>query len=96
MHVTWDKQAEHAAALIRGLARLPAGFCAALCYWCKGHTALLGEGHCHVCGHGKFYGSALGLLSPNGEPAPESVVNQVLIAGRDECSSVTGSQTTAG
>lgn len=80
MHIAWDHQQEHAAKLQRGLALLGANFCAQICYWCKGETALIGEGHCHVCGNGKPYGTALGLLV-NGQPAPESVVNQVVIAG---------------
>jgi hypothetical protein len=39
--------------------------------------------HCDVCCKGKFYGSALGLLIGN-MPAPDSVVNQVLVAAEKQ------------
>jgi hypothetical protein len=82
MYVQHDKREEHAAKLKAGLARLGPSFVARLCYWCEGNTMRNFE-HCSVCGRGRFYGSALGLLICN-EPAPESVVNQVLVAAETE------------
>lgn len=40
--------------------------------------------HCRVCGEGRIYGAALGLLMGT-KPAPESVVNQVLVAADLRC-----------
>lgn len=80
MHVTYGTTDLHAQKLKRGLAALGPDFCAILCWWCEGTTMRKHE-HCTVCGEGKFYGSALGLLTPgNSKPASESVVNQVLVA----------------
>lgn len=78
MHVTFGQEEAHAASLKKGLERLGPGFLAAICWWCDGTTMRKCE-HCTVCGKGRLYGSALGLLIGN-EPAPESVVNQVLEA----------------
>lgn len=80
MNVGFENRVAHVAALRRGLARLGPTYLAKICYWCDGYTGIYSEGHCHVCGDGKPYGTALGLLI-DGKPAPESVVNQVLIAG---------------
>lgn len=67
----------HQAALHRGLEVLGPDFVAQICWWCKGTTNHNYWG-CEVCGPpGK--GSPLGLLV-NNEPAPYSVVNQVLVA----------------
>jgi len=79
MFVDLDKRTQHAAQLKRGLERLGPNFVATICYWCDGTTTHNFE-HCHVCGAGKFYGTSLGLLI-NNKPAPDSVVNQVLVAG---------------
>lgn len=79
MHVTYGHEEAHAELLRTGLTRLGPNFLAEICYWCKGTTHHAFE-HCSVCGDRKPYGTALGLLV-NGKPAPESVVNQVLVAG---------------
>lgn len=78
MHVPLDQMDEHAIKLRAGLAALGPDFVAEICYWCEGKTMRKCE-HCSVCGLGEFYGTALGLLIGN-RPAPESVVNQVLVA----------------
>ncbi len=78
MHVTWGTEEEHAKKLKLGLSRLGNNFVAELCWWCEGTTQHKHE-HCSVCGKDKPYGCALGLLI-NNKPAPESVVNQVLVA----------------
>lgn len=78
MRVPYGQGDEHAARLKRGLQVLGPNFIATLCYWCDG-TTVHGFERCNVCGRGKAYGEALGLLQGN-TPAPESVVNQVLIA----------------
>lgn len=83
MHITYGTESIHAAKLKAGLAKLGPSFVATICYWCDG------TGHrkyecCDVCGRGRPYGTSLGLLI-NNTPAPESVVNQVLVAAeRDE------------
>jgi hypothetical protein len=79
MFVSWNEREAHAEALKRGLARLGPDFAAQLCWWCEGTTSHRFE-HCSVCGYGKFCGTALGLLQGDSKPAPESVVNQVLVA----------------
>jgi hypothetical protein len=81
MHITYGKEIFHAMQLKRGLEKLGPNFVATLCYWCEGTGHHKFE-HCTVCGRGKQYGCALGLLIEN-TPAPESVVNQVLIAGEN-------------
>lgn len=78
MFVTYGTEQEHAKKLKTGLAKLGPSFLAEICWWCDGTTMRKFE-HCSVCGKGRQYGSALGLLIHN-EPAPESVVNQVLVA----------------
>lgn len=78
MHVTWDEEDAHAAKLKAGLIVLGPSFVAQVCWWCDGTTRRKFEG-CSVCGEGRVYGAALGLLIGN-KPAPESVVNQVLVA----------------
>lgn len=78
MHVPYDKRDEHAKLLRAGLTALGPNFLASICYWCEGDTMRNHE-HCDVCGRDKPYGTALGLLMGN-RPAPESVVNQVLVA----------------
>lgn len=83
MHVTHGTTDLHAQKLKRGLAALGPDFCAFLCWWCKG-TTMHGFEHCDVCGKGKFYGTALGLLTGNNEPAGASVVNQVLVVAERE------------
>lgn len=82
MHVIWGKFDEHAQKLKTGLKVLGPNFCADICYWCDGRTIRQFE-HCSVCGKGRFYGTALGLIvwnGPHSVPASESVVNQVLVA----------------
>lgn len=65
------------AKLSAGLVALGAEFLAQFCWWCHGTTRRDYE-HCQVCG--KYgYGTAQGLLVGN-EPAPASVINQVLVA----------------
>ena len=78
MRVTWGTEDVHAKRLKAGLAALGPEFVAQICWWCDGTTKRKFE-PCNVCGKGRFYGAALGLLIGN-EPAPESVVNQVLVA----------------
>ena len=78
MHIPYGEGEAHAERLKRGLSALGPDFVASLCWWCDGTTVRKFE-PCNVCGRGRLYGSALGLLIGN-EPAPESVVNQVLIA----------------
>lgn len=73
-----ERQA-HKLRLTRGLAKLGPDFCAQICWWCKGTTRHEYES-CDVCG--PHYGMATGLLVFS-QPAPASVVNQVLIAGED-------------
>lgn len=78
MFIPHDEVEAYTARLDRGLKALGSNFLASLCWWCKGTTRHNFE-HCDICGkHG--YGSATGLLVCN-EPAPASVVNQVLVAG---------------
>lgn len=77
MHVPYGKGNEHKVQLERGLKILGPKFLASLCWWCDGTTTRKFE-RCTVCG--KYgYGTELGLLIGN-EPAPQSVVNQVLVA----------------
>lgn len=78
MHVPYGQGQVHADALRLGLSKLGPDFVAKICWWCDGTTVRKFE-HCDVCGKGRFYGGALGLLIGN-QPAPESVVNQVLVA----------------
>lgn len=78
MHVTYGTEKDHAAKLKAGLVALGPGFLAEICYWCDGTTTRCFE-CCDVCGRGKPYGTSLGLLMGN-KPAPESVVNQALVA----------------
>lgn len=78
MHVTWGQFDQHAEKLKVGLAKLGPEFVAKICWWCDGTTQRKFQ-NCDVCGKGKVYGCSLGLLIGN-EPAPESVVNQVLAA----------------
>ena len=78
MHVPHGEREAHAERLRRGLAALGPDFVASLCWWCDGTTTRNFD-HCDVCGKGRMYGSALGLLIGD-QPAPESVVNQVLVA----------------
>lgn len=81
MHSPYGEEGDkHAERLKRGLLRLGPGFLASLCWWCHGTASHKFE-HCTVCG--KHYGSALGLLV-NNEPAPSSVVNQVLVAAGED------------
>lgn len=80
--VPLDGRERHAKQLKLGLTALGPEFLASLCYWCEGETSKGGwsdYGHCQVCGRGKPYGTTLGLLQ-GAQPAPESVVNQVLVA----------------
>lgn len=79
MHVTLGNETKHADLLRKGLKILGPGFAAEICWWCNGTTMRNFE-HCDVCGKGKPYGSALGLLVGGSQPASESVVNQVLVA----------------
>lgn len=79
MHVTYGDHTQHAEALTRGLKKMPPGFLAKLCWWCDG-TTMRNYENCTVCGEGRPYGAALGLLTAWDKPAPESVVNQVLAA----------------
>lgn len=82
MYVTSGSEDKHAERLRRGLIKLGPDFVATLCWWCRGRT----QRHfkpCDVCGKGRHYGSSLGLLI-NSEPAPESVVAQVLVAAGDD------------
>lgn len=79
-HIEYDKGGEHAAKLHRGLKILGPDFTAIICWWCKGTTYHCYE-PCSVCGKGRNRWTGLGLLYyPSSEPAPESVVNQVLVA----------------
>lgn len=78
MHVHYDESVAHAERLVRGLAVLGPNFLAKLCWWCNGTTRHNFE-CCDVCAHERTYGMGLGLLLC-GKPAPESVVNQVLMA----------------
>ncbi len=78
MFVTYGEGNKHAERLKRGLAILGPPFVAKLCWWCHGTTTHQFES-CDVCGKDRAYGTALGLLIGN-TPAPESVVNQVLVA----------------
>jgi hypothetical protein len=78
MFVPYGEGKAHQAKLRRGLKALGPDFVAHLCWWCDGLTTR-DFGHCDVCGKGRFYGSALGVLIGN-TPAPESVVNQILVA----------------
>jgi hypothetical protein len=79
MHITYGTEREHAAALRRGLQCLGKEFLAEVCWWCDG-TGTREFECCSVCGKGRPYGTALGLLTSDSRPAPESVVNQVLVA----------------
>jgi hypothetical protein len=76
--IVFGEAKQHADKLKRGLKRLGSAYVAEICFWCDGKGTRKFE-HCHVCGAGKFYGTALGLLI-NNKPAPDSVVNQVLLA----------------
>jgi hypothetical protein len=76
--ITYGEEETHAAKLRAGLAKLSPQFVAEVCWWCDGTGRHKFE-HCTVCGADKMYGTALGLLI-NNRPAPESVVNQVLVA----------------
>lgn len=78
MIIPWGKGEEHAGKLRAGLVAMGPSYLASLCYWCEG-TGIRNHEHCDVCGRGKPYGTALGLLMDR-VPAPDSVVNQVLIA----------------
>lgn len=83
MYVTFGEEGKHAEKLKRGLAVLGPEFYAYLCWWCEGTTRRKFEG-CDICGKGKPYGCALGLLMGDSVPAPTSVVNQVLVAAEKE------------
>lgn len=75
--IVYGRENEHKAQLEAGLKALGPKFLAQLCWWCDGTTRHKYES-CNVCGkHGYCLG--LGLLVGN-EPAPHSVVNQVLVA----------------
>lgn len=82
--IRFNDQEAYKAALERGLKAMVPGFCAKLCWWCDGTTQrknTIDPGqyeHCEICGK-DGYGTAQGLLIEN-EPAPASVVNQVLMA----------------
>lgn len=78
-HITYGDGPKHAERLKRGLAALGPNFLAFLCWWCDGTGNHKFE-CCNVCGKGKQYGASLGLLTGHNMPAPESVVNQVLVA----------------
>ncbi len=86
--IPYGHEAEHAAALARGLSRLRRDFIGQVCPVCAGqgtyrqtYTAGCGGGHfsmpgpCDCCGE-------TGLMQ-NGRPAPDSVVHQVLVAASD-------------
>lgn len=87
--IAWGRTEEHAAALKRGLERLPEGFRAKVCFACEGHgeceqlyTAGCGggyyrsKGRCDWCaGTGLLQGTAA---------APASVREQVLFAAQKE------------
>lgn len=91
-YIEYDKIKEHADKLKWGLSVLGPNFTAILCWWCNG-TTYRNYRMCEVCGRDRVHGGALGLLyKPIGNgrsmPAPESVVNQVLVAAEREYPSV--------
>lgn len=75
--IAFENQPGYRAKLIAGLAVLGSAFSAKLCWWCDGLT-YRNYDHCDICGK-DGYGTAKGLLIEN-DPAPASVVNQVLVA----------------
>lgn len=77
-HIPWNTTRQHADDLHAGLKALGPDFIAKICYWCNG-TGTRGFEQCSECGRGKPYGTSLGLLQGLA-PAPDSVVNQVLVA----------------
>lgn len=93
IHIPYGEGDTHAAKLKRGLAILGPTYAAQLCWWCNGTTSRKFE-HCTVCSKGRGYGFALGLLIGN-EPAPDSVVNQVLVAADRESATALGNSLAA-
>lgn len=81
MHVAYGATDLHAQKLKRGLAALGPDFGVIICWWCEGTTLHRFE-QCDVCGKG-YQQMPLGLLQGN-NPAPASVVNQVLVAAERE------------
>jgi hypothetical protein len=84
--IAYGREAEHAAELKRGLECLPVDFLASLCWSCGGEgrreqtfTAGCGGGYFRS-NSGCGYCDGTGLLQGE-KPAPDSVRNQVLIAG---------------
>lgn len=80
MRIEWGKGEDHAGDLKRGLDVLGPNFVAIICWWCDGTTTRKFS-PCDVCGKGLIYGCSVGLLVGN-QPAPESVVQQVLEAAK--------------
>ena len=82
--IAYSREKEHAEALKRGLAKMPPGFTAELCALCDGRGARgTYDQACEYCGgHGLRQGVGRPYAWKN--PAPVSVVNQVLRAGGGE------------
>jgi hypothetical protein len=80
MPIEWGKEHEYQGDLKRGLDVLGPDFVARICFWCDGMTKK-DFAPCDVCGKGRIYFCSTGLLIGN-EPAPDSVVNQVLEAAK--------------
>jgi len=89
-HIEYGREAEHAALLKSGLATLPDDFAASVCFMCQGqgqyeqtYTAGCGGGYYKATGPCDCCGST-GLRQGDGysSPAPVSVIEQVLNAGR--------------
>ncbi len=78
MHITSGQEKIHAEKLKQGLIKLGSNYVAIICWWCEGKGFRKFE-HCTVCGKNKPYATGLGVLI-NNQPAPESVVNQILVA----------------
>lgn len=89
-HIQYGKEEEHASLLRAGLAALPVDFRASVCFLCNGlgqheqtYTAGCGGGYYKANGPCEACGST-GLRQGDGyrAPAPVSVIEQVLNAGR--------------
>lgn len=86
--IAYGREAEHAAELKAGMARLPSGFIAEICWGCDGRGERE-EMFTHGCGGG-YYRSRTGCdycdgtgLQQAGKPAPASVREQVINAARN-------------
>lgn len=87
-HIPYDRRHEHAAALRAGMTCMPANFVAQVCPICDGKgeyeqtfRAGCGGGY-YRSGGDCAYCQETGMVIITGHPAPVSVVEQVLTAGR--------------